>query len=156
MTTLATYTFPSGTNLTGVKLRGFATGRYLNNTGSPQSILFTAMVNAVTIISQAIIVPTSTAAQAWNGWLHVYFNQSITAAGNSPSVGASLDAKISDAVNTGTYTGSHMGANAMQVYSNPLVTFVNLSVTQTISFNLIPAGVSNETLQIDMAYMEAL
>lgn len=157
MTTLASYVFPAGTNLSGVVVRGFATGRYLNNTGSNQTVTLTATQNATTLITQTIVVPTSTAAQAWFVHVHFYFQQAIVVAGNRLSIGCSLQAGIGNAVTAGgLYTSSYLAAAPLQVYAVPNATYIDPSQAQTLTFAFTPANVANETLETGCAYLEAL
>ena len=156
MTVLASYSFPAGTGLSNVKVRGFAFGRYKNNTGANQNLTFTAVFNGITLVSQAISVPASTQAQAWNAWLHVGFGKGIVAAGGSATISGNLDARISNASDTGTFTGSYVAANILQTFSNSYSTFVNSAALNLLTFNLNSAGVANEVLEIDIGYLEAL
>lgn len=157
MTTLASYVFPVGAKLSGVKVRGFATGRYLNNTGSSQTVTLAATQNTTTLITQAVSIPASTAAQAWFMWVHFYFQKAITVTGNQLSIGCSMQAGVGNAVTAGgLYTSSYLAAAPMQVYALPNATYIDPSKQQTLTFSFTPAGVANETLETGCAYLEAL
>jgi hypothetical protein len=156
MTTLAIFTFDSGTNIGGVIVRGYATGRYLNNSGSTQSPLLTVALNTVTIASIAVPTPTSTGAVGWIFDTHVYFTKPVVEAGNVPSVGCTLRANFTNPGTASNETGSYVLIAPMQVWSLPFSTYVLTSQANVVTTTFVPAGVSNETLEIGCAYLEGL
>lgn len=154
MTTLATYVFPSGTALSGIVVRAYACGRYLNNSGGPLIPTLTTTVNGNVQCSEAVTVVASPIAQAFSVWAHFYFTTVVTAAGQQVSVGSNIEISLSNAYATATQTGAFVAQNLLQCLTNPYNTFLTTSLTTSLALVFNPIG--TDVLEVHGGYMEAL
>ncbi len=155
MTVLASYTFPIGSSLSGTVVRGYATGRYVNNSGSSQTVNIRCLYGTTFLTTLSIAFNSSAAALGWILRAHFYFTQSSVQTGVQYTVGCTMEA---DFTNNGTLsgrTGSYVSIAPMQVKALP---YINVDPTQTTMVNMqfLPAGVANEVLETGCAYLEAL
>jgi len=156
MTTLATYTFPSGSNLaTGIAVRVYCAGRYLNNTGGALAPTITTTVNGAAQCSIAPSFNSSAIALGFRIEAQFYFTHSaVPAAGNNVSVGSNVRATFSNAQATATTTGTFVAGDYFQILSNPYNTFIVPSVQNTLAVNFNLAGA--DVLELHESHMEAL
>jgi hypothetical protein len=154
VTTLATYTFQTGSNLGLGVVRCYATGRYLNNTGAQMSPTLTTTVNGVAQCSLALPFNSSTLALGWRVWAHFYVSQALPQAGGVWSIGSNIEVLFSTAQASATTTGTFAGMQALQVTSNPYNTALLASLQNTLAVTFTPAGA--DVVELHTAYMEAL
>ena len=154
MTTLATYVFPSGAALSGIVVRAYACGRYLNNSGGPLSPTITTTNNGVVQCSEAVTVAANPIAQAFSVWAHFYFTTVVTEAGQAVSVGSNVEVRLSNAYATATQTGAYVAQHLLQCLTNPYNTLINKALTTTLALNFNPIG--TDVLEVHAGYMEAL
>lgn len=154
MTTLATYAFASNANLSGVVVRAYACGRYLNNSGSAKTCTITTSQNGAVLCSESLTVPSSPIAQAFFIWAHFYFAAAIPAAGMVTSIGSNLQLGLSNAYATATTTGAFVAQQLLQCLSNPYIIFINPALQTTLSVDWTLAG--GDVLEVHAGYMEAL
>lgn len=156
MTVLAAYTFPGGSNLTtGVAVRVYCAGRYLNNTGAALSPTLTTTINGNV---QCTITPAfqpSAVAVGWYLRANFYFTHlAVPAAGNDVSLGSNIAATFSNAQATATTTGTFVTQDYFQILSNPYNTFIIPSLQNTLAVNFNLAG--GDVLEPHESNMEAL
>jgi len=155
VTILASYTFPVGSALSNATVRGYATGRYLNNSGGNLSPNIVTMFNATVLNNLSVPIASSTGAVVWEMHSHFYFTQAVVQAGSQLSIGCTSRVYIS---NPGTLlnlrTGSYVATIGFQAYAKPFINFVD--TTQTVILNTQFNNPGGDTLEIDCAYLEAL
>lgn len=154
MTTLATYVFPSAALLSGVTIRAYACGRYLNNTGAQVLPTFTTSVNGVTQARQAVAANSSTIPLAWEVWSHFYFTTAIPNSGNPVAVGSNLSIRLSNQQQNATNTGNFVQAEYLTCLSNPYTTYINPALKTTLLLAFTIAGA--DVIEQHCGYMEAL
>lgn len=154
MTTLATYTFQTGSNLGLGVVRCYATGRYLNNTGAQVSPTLTTAINSTTQCSIALPFNSSTLAVGWRVWAHFYFTQATPQAGSALSIGSNIDALFTTPQASSTSTGTFGGVQAFQIVSNPYATPVLVSLQNVLTVAFTAAG--GDVIELHAATMEAL
>jgi hypothetical protein len=156
VTTLASYTFPSGSNMSGAVVRGYATGRYVNGSGASISPTIVCTANAVSLISIPLPVPTTAPAYGWQMQVHFYFTQALPQTGNQLSVGATMNFMLGNAGTTVSRTSAFVTAAPFQVYARPFTNFVDTTQTIILTMQFNAVGVGGEILETGCAYLEGL
>lgn len=154
MTTLATYVFAVNAPLSGVVIRAYAAGRYLNNSGGPVSPTITTTYNGTVQCNETVVVASNPIAQAFFIWAHFYFTAAIPEAGQWVSLGSNLHIGLSNPYATATQTGAFVAQNLLQCLSNPYNTYVNPAQLLTLALNFNHVG--GDVLEVHAGYMEAL
>jgi hypothetical protein len=154
VTTLATYTFPAGSSLGGVTVRGYATGRYVNNSGASLNPRMVCLGNVTSLINLFIPVNTNTRAYGWEMRTHFYFSDVTSQVGANPSLGCTASFDLSNPGTSGNRTGAYIAQSGFQVFAVPFANYVDL--TQTVSLSIQFNSGGTDTIEVGCAYLEAL
>ena len=154
MTVLCSYIFPSASALSGITVRAFACGRYLNNSGGSLTPSISASYNGTVLATRSFTVASSAVAKAWRVWAHFYLSTTIQAAGIQPGIGAALEAGMTNAFAVTGIDGGYYSDNTLVLSSNPYATFINQAQQTTLELDFVTLG--SDALELHTGYMEAL
>lgn len=154
MTTLATYTFPIGSVLSGMAVRCYATGRYLNNSGGTLAPIITTTINNAAQCRLAPSVNNGTIALGWRLWAYFYLSPAVAQNGTASGIGSNLEFLFTTPQASAVRTGTFVGTQLFQITSNPYSTAAAPSSALPLSVVFTPAG--GDALEVHCAIMEAL
>jgi len=152
MTTLATYTMQSGTDLSGITVRMTALGRLISTSGVSYTV--SALLGTTVIASQNFSQLVFATATVYLITVHFYFSTVVQNAGSAPTIGANIHITLSNPVATSTMTGGHVSQDILSCLSNPYVTPAPSALAQQLSVVLTPPA--GGAIEQHCGYMEAL
>lgn len=155
MTTLATYTFNSGERLNNTTLRGYASGRYLNNTVSVQTPQFKVTCNGTILCAQTVAFQVSTTGIVWSMGVHFYVNSAVTDAGVGWYIGATMNIKVTQGLVGSRSSGGKVIEEYLVDTTTPLTAVpLNQAAANQVDYQIVPSG--GDSLEVHVAYLEAL
>lgn len=157
----ARYTLPSGSALQGTCIRGYACGRYLNNSAvNLGAINFGANLNQSPLPSCSVpnVIPISTVACGWYCWMHIYFSNTVPDAGVACSAGVSYNVGISNQGTTlgGIFqsTGTFVPHEYFSISANPYNVPIPIGQSTEVIFSATYA--TGDVMEMHHAYLEWL